>query len=169
METVKDRLKRTRVMSEGDSSALRSGTLRQRTWKWLAAAWSGAGEPETSRPELRRFLVAGASLFLLAVAWVTLSGGLRQLPRSVTFGQQFETAVQLACGVLSLVSVVTSFRWRRWRMRVLTAWALSLSTAAGVSSLVWGPPSLSVGLIFGAGSLLLALAVIRMLRAGLTP
>ena len=106
-------------------------------------------------------------LLLITVAWGTLSGGLHQLPRSVTLGQQAETAVQLACGVLSLLSVLTCFRGRRWGPPVLAAWAVSVSAAAGISSLVWGPPSLSVALVFAAGSLLLALAIIRLLRIGL--
>ena len=167
METVKDRPKGNRVMSQGDSHVLGAGTLRAWSWKWLAASWTGTGQPRNLRPGVRRFLLAGAALLLLTVAWETLSGGLHQLPRSVTFGQQVETAVQLACGVLSLLSVLTSFWWRRWGPPVLAAWAVSLSAAAGISSLVWGPPSLSVGLVFAAGSLLIAVAIIRLLRAGL--
>lgn len=167
MESVKDRPKGNRVMSQGASQVLRSGTLRERAWKWLAASLMGKGQPESLRPGVRRFLLAGAELLLLIVAGETLSGGLHQLPRSVTFGQQVETAVQLACGVLSLLGVLTSFWWRRWGPPVLAAWAVSLSAAAGISSLVWGPPSLSVGLVFAAGSLLIAVAIIRLLRAGL--
>lgn len=99
---------------------------------------------------------------------MTISGGLAQLSRSNTLGQRVETTVQIACGALSLLSVLTCFRWRRWRSRVLGAWAISLSTAAGISSVVWGPPSFSVGLVFAAGTALFALAVNRLLRAGLT-
>ena len=106
-------------------------------------------------------------LLLLAVAWAALSGGLSQLPRSLTIGQQVETGMQLACGLLSLLSVLTCFRWRRWNRSVLVAWTISLMTAAGLSSLVWGPPMLSIGLAFGAGALLLALVIIWLLRVGL--
>ena len=80
---------------------------------------------------------------MLAVAWATLSGGLDQLPSSVTIGQRVETAVQLACGVLSLLGVLACFRWRRWGPPILAAWAVTLSAAAGMSSLVWGPPSVA--------------------------
>jgi hypothetical protein len=38
---------------------------------------------------------------------------------------------------------------------------------AGFSSLVWGPPSLIVGLVFAAVALLVAAAVVWLLRAGL--
>ncbi|MBZ5536261.1 MAG: hypothetical protein LAO31_09925 [Acidobacteriia bacterium] len=119
------------------------------------------------RPIVRRVLLASATLLLIAMAWMTLSGGLRQLPRSRTLSQRVETTVQLACGLLSALSVLTCFRWRRWGPAVRGAWAISLTAAAGVSSLVWGPPSLIIGLVFAAGALLLAVAIIWLLRLGL--
>jgi hypothetical protein len=119
------------------------------------------------RPFARRILLVCAILLLLTIAWATLSGGLRQLPRSQTLGQQLETAVQLACGALSLLSVVTCFRWRSRGPAVRSAWAASLAAAAGLSAVVWGPPSLMVALVFSAGALLLALAIIWLQRKGL--
>lgn len=121
------------------------------------------------RAALRRALLAVATLLLLALAWGTLSGGLRQVSRAGSVGQRIETAVQLACGLLSLLAALTSFRWRRWARWVLPAWAASLAAAAGLSSLAWGPPSLLVGLVFAAGALLLALGIIRLLRSTLAP
>jgi hypothetical protein len=121
----------------------------------------------TLRPVVRHTLLACGTLLLLVVAWMTLSGGLRQLPRSDTLGQRLETTVQLACGLLSVLSALTCFWWRRWAPPVRTAWAISLATAAGLSSMVWGPPSLAVGLVFAAGGLLLALGTIWLLRTGL--
>ncbi len=119
------------------------------------------------RPVVRRILLACATLLLITVAWGTLSGGLHQIPQSRTLGQRVETTAQLACGLLSLLSVLTCFRWRRWGPPVLAAWAISLTTAAGLSSVGWGPPSLIIGLVFGAAALLVALAIIWLLRAGL--
>jgi quercetin dioxygenase-like cupin family protein len=98
---------------------------------------------------------------------MTLSGGLRQITRSHTLGQQVETAVQLGCGLLSVLSLLTCFRWRRWAPPVRAAWVISLAAAAGLSSLVWGPPLLIVALAFAAGALLLALGILRLLRIGL--
>ena len=115
----------------------------------------------------RRLLLACTVAGLLGVAWLALSGGLRQLGRSDTLGRRVETGVQIACGLLSLLTVLTSFWWRRAAPRVRAGWAVSLAAAAGLSSLVWGPPQLSVGLIFAAGMLLVALAVLRLLRIGL--
>lgn len=117
------------------------------------------------RPIVRHCLLAGALLLLLAVAWATLSGGLHQLPRSRTLGQRAETLVQLACGLLSLLSMLTCFRWRRWNRPVLVTWTLSLMTTAGLSSLVWGPPMPGIGLAFAAAALLVALAIGWLLHA----
>jgi hypothetical protein len=107
-----------------------------------------------------------AILLLLAMAWVALSGGLNQLPRSRTIGQRVETAVQLACGLLSLLSAVTCFYWHRLRRPIRAAWAISLTTAAGMSSVVWGPPMLTVGLALAVGALLVALTIIWLLQVG---
>jgi len=106
-------------------------------------------------------------LLLAAIAWGTLSGGLRQIPESRTLGQRVETGVQLACGVLSVLSLLTCFWWRRTRSATLTAWTVSLVTTAFLSSLVWGPPALLVGLGLAALTLLVARAIIWLLRTGL--
>ncbi|MGD0993686.1 MAG: hypothetical protein ABR998_14590 [Gemmatimonadales bacterium] len=127
--------------------------------------------PEKRRAWLRRverrFLVGLATLVLLVVAWGALSGAVRQFPRSDTVAQKVETAVQLACGFLSLLGVLTTFVWRRSASRILPAWAGSLAAAAGLSALVWGPPQPAVALIFAAVALLIGLGVIRVLRKGL--
>ena len=118
-------------------------------------------------PLVRRTLLVCATALLLALAWGSLSGGLRQLPRSHTLGQRVETAMQLAGGILSLLVVLTCFRWRRRAPAVRTAWAVSLAAAAGLSSLVWGPPLPLTGILFASGVLLAALAVSRALRTAL--
>lgn len=118
-------------------------------------------------PGFRRILLASATLLLLAMTWMVLSGAIHQWPRSRTGGQRVETAVQLACGLLSLLTVLTSFRWRRWGPGVRSAWAVSLTAVAGLSSIVWGPPSLAAGFVLAAVALLVALAIIWLLRAGL--
>jgi peptidoglycan/LPS O-acetylase OafA/YrhL len=118
------------------------------------------------RPGVRRTLLAVATLFLLVLAWQALAGALRQIPRSRSFGQQLEVGVQLACGLLSLLCVLTAFRWRRWSRAVLTSWTISLVATAALSALVWGPPSPAVSAAFAVLALLVALAVGRLLRIG---
>jgi cation transport ATPase len=119
------------------------------------------------RRVVRWFLLGLATLVLLVVAWGALSGAVRQFPRSDTVAQKIETAVQLACGFLSLLGVLTTFVWQRSASRILPAWAASLAAAAGLSALVWGPPQPAVALLFAAVALLVALGVIRLLRKGL--
>jgi hypothetical protein len=112
-------------------------------------------------------LLACSTMILVALAWSALSGAVRQLPRSRTRGQRVETVVQFICGILSLLSVLTCFRWRRWAPPVRTAWGVSLGTAAGLSALVWGPPMPLIGLLFVAAALLVARAVTWMLDTAL--
>jgi hypothetical protein len=112
------------------------------------------------RPVVRRGLLACAVLFLIWLAGQALLGGFRQLPRSRTVGQKVETVIQIVCGLLSLLVVLTCFWRRRWAPPVRIVWGISLATAAGLSSLVWGPPMPLIGLLFVAISLLVARAVI---------
>src|ERR1019366_5099181 len=129
-----------------------------------AATRAPRGSHVSLRPVVRRILLVCATLFLITLAWGTISGGLRQIPRSLSLGQRVETGAQLVCGLLSLLTVITCFWWRRWGPRVRVVWAVSLAATAGFSSLVWGPPDLFVGLAFAAVALLMALAIIRLLR-----
>ena len=116
------------------------------------------------RPFVRRDVLAGALLVLAAVAAAAFSGALQQLPRSQSVGQRIETAVQVACSLLSLLAGITCFWGRRWAARVRSAWAVSLASTTGLSAVVWGPPMLVVALLFSAGPLLVALAFNRILR-----
>ena len=120
--------------------------------------------PAALRPLTRRIAVAGITLLLLALAWWGLSGAARQFSRSATIGQEVETAVQLACGVLSILVVLTCFWWRPWAPAVRAVWAVALGAAAGLSALVWGPPVPLVGLAFAGGGLAVALGIIWALR-----
>jgi len=124
--------------------------------------------PLTLRPVVRRGLLACTILFLLWLAWQTLSGAFRQISRSRTVGQKVETVVQLECGLLSVLVVLTSFRCRRWAPPIRTIWGISLATAAGISSLVWGPPMPLIGILFVGISLLVARAVTWALRTTLS-
>lgn len=111
----------------------------------------------------RRVMLACTILLLLVLAWAVLVGGVRQLGRSHTMGQQVETVVQLMCGGLTLLVVVTTFYARRWP----TPFALpgvSLAATAGLSALVWGPPVPLTALLFTGLALLVAWVVIRALR-----
>jgi hypothetical protein len=101
------------------------------------------------------------------MTWSGVSGGIHQIPQSRTAGQWVQTVAQLCYGILSLLSVLTSFQARRWRRVVLTGWVVSVMIAAGFASVVWGGTSVGVGLLSGGASLLIALATVWLLRAGL--
>jgi peptidoglycan/LPS O-acetylase OafA/YrhL len=119
-----------------------------------------------ARRVVRRALPAVATLLLLAVAWGALSGGVGQFQRSHTAGQRIETVVQLACGLLSLLMIATAFPRRRRARAIRVAWVISLAATAGVSGLVWGPPSVAAAIGLTAATMLLAIATLWLLRAG---
>jgi hypothetical protein len=121
----------------------------------------------TRRPIARRVLLVCSMLLLLALAWGALAGGLRQWSSSDTPGQQVETAVQLMCGILSLLVVLTCFTGRQAAGPVRVAWAVSLVTAAGLSSLVWGPPMPLIALLFALLASLAAWSITWALRTAL--
>jgi hypothetical protein len=109
---------------------------------------------------VRRVLCGCATLLLLALAWWTLSGGVRNVHQARTIGQQVETAIQLACGLLCLGTVITRFRWRMLFKRVRVAWLVTQSAWVALSALVWGPPMLHIALLFAVVALLLAWAIL---------
>jgi lysylphosphatidylglycerol synthetase-like protein (DUF2156 family) len=123
-------------------------------------------KPSTFRVVLRRLLLIGLTFLLLAIAWHATIGGVRQLPRAVTLGQRLETGIQIVCGLLSLL-VILSLRWRRWAARIRMAWAASFVATAGLSSIVWGPPMLPVTVAFVFGSAVVTWLIVRGLDIAL--
>jgi hypothetical protein len=113
----------------------------------------------------QRIILTIILLVLMVMAWVLFSGGLSQLSRSRTIGQITQTSIQITCGVLTLLIVFTCFYMKLLRRLIRTIWIVTLMITAGMSSFVWGPPMLLVGLVFAAGALLLALAIIWGLKA----
>lgn len=116
----------------------------------------------------RRLLSVAAVLLLLALVWWTIAGGLRNLAQARSIPQQVETAIQLACGLLGIATVVTRFRWRRLGRPLRIAWGVTWGATAGLSALVWGPPFPLIALLFVVVALLLAWAIIWALGPGLT-
>jgi hypothetical protein len=100
------------------------------------------------------------------IAWMSITGGIKQLPHSLTIGQKVETILQLACGLLSLVTVITCFTWTRMRRTIRIAWSISLTLTAGISSVVWGPPMIFIGVVFALVALFVALIIIKLLKVG---
>ena len=125
--------------------------------------------PLSIRPVVRRGLLACSILFLIWLAWQSISGGFRQLHRSHTVGQKIETVTQLECGILSLLVALTCFWHRQWAPLVRILWGISLATSAGLSSLVWRPSMPFIGVLFAAIALLAARAINWALHTALVP
>jgi hypothetical protein len=118
---------------------------------------------------VRRLLCVCATLLLLGLGWWTLTGGLRNLHQARTIGQQVETVIQLACGLLCIAAVVTRFRWRPLFRPVRFAWLATLAVWVALSALVWGPPMLHIALLFAVVALLVAGAILWALGPALLP
>lgn len=116
---------------------------------------------------VRRSLCVCAILLLLGLGWWTTAGGLRNLHQAGTIGQQVETAIQLASGVLCIAAVVTRFWWRPTHRAIRIAWVLTLVTWAGLAALVWGPPMPHIALLFAVVALLLAWVILWALGPAL--
>jgi hypothetical protein len=117
-------------------------------------------------PRVERGVLAVAVLLLLALAWTGVVGGQEQLPQARTTGQLVETILQILSGTLSLLSVVTVFWRRSWSQAVQSSWAVSITMVAGLSSVVWGDTTWSIGLLSAGGALLVSLGILWLLRAG---
>jgi hypothetical protein len=117
-------------------------------------------------PIARRIILISTILLLIMIAWVSITGGMSQIPQSQTIGEKAETILQLACGLLSLVTAITCFTWTRIRRTIRIAWSISLALSAGMSSVVWGPPMISVGVVFAVAALFVSLIIIKLLQVG---
>jgi hypothetical protein len=115
---------------------------------------------------VRRGLLAVALSILLFLTWEGLSGGVTQVPQSHTPGQKAQTLAQFGYGVSGLLCAVTLVWKRRWAPVVQGCWIGALTIAAGFASVVWGGTSLAIGLVTGAGALLVALFIVWLLRVG---
>jgi hypothetical protein len=115
---------------------------------------------------VRRVLVVIALLLLGALAWLGLTGGVRQVAMSQGVGQKVQTMAQLGYGLLSLLSIFATLRAPRWAPVVLAGWAASLTIAAALAPVVWGGNGWLSGLVAAAAAVLIAAGVIWMLRSG---
>ncbi|MCX6168107.1 MAG: hypothetical protein NTX65_02120 [Ignavibacteriales bacterium] len=115
---------------------------------------------------VRRIILISTILLLFVLAWVSLSGGINQIPRSKTIGQKVETVVQIVFGLFSLLITVTCFYWHKLRRSVRLAWLISFVLTAGISSVVWGPPMLTIGLVCTVLAFLVARGIIFLLDVG---
>ena len=115
---------------------------------------------------VRRIILMGTIVLVLILAWISISGAISQYSRSQTIGQIAETVIQIVCGLLSALIVLTCFYLQKLRRPVRFAWLISLVITTGLSSVVWGPPMLIVGVISGVITYLVARGIIWLLQVG---
>jgi len=118
-------------------------------------------------PAVRRLFLAVALLLLLGLAWTGLQNGSSLLAPAQSVGQKVQAFTQMAFGVFGFLGIVTTFQGRRWRPLVLTCFAITLAIASGLFVVVWNRSAVFVGLLTGAMALLVAWAIIWLLRKGL--
>jgi hypothetical protein len=111
-------------------------------------------------------LLGIALLILLVQTWTSLSGGLSRIPESRTLAQRAQTVAEIVCGLLSLSGILTTFRRRSWLGLIQWCWVCSVTLAAGPASVIWGRTSPLRGLLISGATLLAALGVLWMWRAG---
>lgn len=114
----------------------------------------------------RRALLASVLLLLLWLAWTGLSGGFNQLSQSQTLGQKVQTFSQGAYGLLALLCVGTTFVGRRWSRAVQAGWVVAVTAAGGLASVVWGGTGLGIGILSAGAVLIIAVAIVWLLRVG---
>jgi hypothetical protein len=95
-----------------------------------------------------------------------LNGGLSLLRASFSRGQQVQAVTQMAFGFFALLSAATTFWGRRWWRVAAACFALSFGVAAGLFVVVWNRSSAVVGIVAGAVGVLIAAAIIWLLRTG---
>lgn len=118
-------------------------------------------------PIVHRLFLAVALLLLLGLAWTGLHNGYSLLAPAQSIGQKVQAFTQIAFGIFGFLGVVTTLWGQRWRPLVLTCFAITLSIASGLFVVVWNRSSVFVGILTGAVALLIARAIIGLLRKGL--
>lgn len=119
------------------------------------------------RETLFRVFLFPAVAILLCLAWVGLSGGLRQIPQSATVGQRAQSIAQVTYGGLSVLMVI-GVLWRRRWAPIQVCWTASTTVAGGLAPVVWGGSGLAVGLLAAGATLLIALGIVWLVRRGVS-
>ena len=113
-----------------------------------------------------RVFLAIALLLLLVLTWTGLNGGLSLLKASFSRGQQVQAVTQMGFGLFALLGAFMTFWGRRWWPAAVACFALSFGVAAGLFVVVWNRSTVVVGVLTGIAALLIALAIIWLLRMG---
>jgi hypothetical protein len=88
------------------------------------------------------------------------------LQASFSRAQQVQAVTQMGFGLFALLGAFTTFWGRRWWPVAVAGFALSLGVAAGLFVVVWNRSTVVVGILTGIAALLIAMAIIWLLRIG---
>ena len=115
---------------------------------------------------LRRFLLGLGMVLVLVLVANGLFGGIGQLHEAATPGQRVQSDAQILLGALGIfVPIAIVAEWRAAGL-VAGCWAVVVVVAGGLAPVVWAGASRMVGVLSGAASLLVALGIVWLLRAG---
>jgi hypothetical protein len=101
----------------------------------------------------RRVFLAVVICAWLVLAWLGLSGGVREFPDATTPGQKAQTTAQFAYGVFALATLVTTFRARKLARLTRWGWLVSITLAAGLAPVFWGDTGWGPGVVAGVAAL----------------
>src|SRR5262245_22498340 len=107
-------------------------------------------------------LVCGIAL-LLGLAWVGVTGGMREFPAAVG-GQRLQAAFQFIYGVLSLPAAFTPFARGPWVRVIEGAWVAAVTIAGALAPVVWGGSSILIGIVAGVSTLGIGVLIIWLLH-----
>ena len=118
------------------------------------------------KPIVSNILRTLGVLFTAFLAYTGLAGAVEQYPGVHSTAQGFQTALQLAFGRFSVLSLIVTFRVKHWRRWVFPGFALSTALAAGLAPVAWGHQGVWTGLLAGVASLLIAAVIVWLQRGG---
>ena len=108
-------------------------------------------------------------MLLLALAFQGITGGVEQWPQSISVGQYVQSGAQVVYGVCAILCIATVFRWREFAAPIQFGFIAGCAVAGGFAPVAWGESSILSGVFAGVAGLLIASAIIWMLRVAVIP
>lgn len=117
-------------------------------------------------PMLRPILALLAVLLLLGLAYEGIAGGVQQWSEWSTIQHRIQMGSQFISGVSALMILVTTFRWRQMRPYAELGFVVCGVLAASLAAVVWGAGTVLSAVSTGIVTLLITLAIVWMVHAG---
>ena len=120
-------------------------------------------------PGVRQVLTVLTIVLLLVLAFQGITGGADQWPQSISAGQYVQSAAQLIYGVSAILCIATAVRWQEFAAFAQIVFVAGCVLAGGFAPVSWGERSYGYGLLAALSALLVASAIVWMLRAAVIP